>query len=165
MNEWQHKDSYSASAASAEPQVFRGGKRQKTQGWEQDWIFSSCLQIAVKINCSTGKSSVWGGGDLQHLPNNAVISRQFQSKVQSSRRKLRAHRERVGEIWAVLLSSGENSPGFRHLSKNSFFRSHKPIWFPTHHQRWKFSTTPAIKSCPDFLAFLHSLVELSQIFM
>lgn len=70
-----------------------GGKRQKTQSWEQDWIFSSCLQIAMKNP---------GGTDLQQPPNNAAISREVQSKFQSSRRELRAHTERVGEVWAVL---------------------------------------------------------------
>lgn len=77
------------------------------------------------------------GRHLQHPPNNAVISREFQSKFQSSMWKLRSHRGWEKFELSCATPCRCNSPGFRHLSKSSSFRSHKPFWLSTHLQRWE----------------------------
>lgn len=89
-----------------------------------------------------------GGTDLQQPPNNAAISREVQSKFQSSRRELRAHTERVGEVWAVLcyLNSVEAVQASGTSLKTPFSDLTNPFDSP-HIIRdgRKFSKTPAIK--------------------
>lgn len=86
------------------------------------------------------------GRYLQHPPNNAVITGEFQSKFQSSMRKLRARRggEKFWLFCATKLRC--NSPGFRHLSKSCFLDLTNPFDSPhIFKDGRKFSKTPETK--------------------
>lgn len=101
--------------ASAESQIPRAGKRQ------QDWIFSSCLQFAMKIKCNTLQIMQPSAGSSRAVP-------ELHEEAQGT--------QRVGEAGAVLCAELRgNTPGCRLLSKSSFCRSHKPFWLSTHLQR------------------------------
>lgn len=124
VKEWQHSDSYSASAES---QIF-GKERDRKHKVGNRTEFSA---VAYKLPWKTQVGQTYN--TLQIMQPSAGRSRASSKAPGGSSGHTQRGWEKFGLSCATELSG--SSPGFRHFSENSFFRSHKPFWLPTHHQR------------------------------